>query len=173
MARLADDLRHGRWPGDFARPQTADHVRVRPPGGSARSTNGSKTVLRVAASPSVWPPCSPHWKKNGRFRLLAGDGQEEQEFDHVFSTIPLEGLARLAGMDGVAGPEYMDLYSLFYECPGEPAFPHNVLHNFSASGQWKRLTVFSRYYGTAAGAHWFTVEGDLEGRARQSSHRPR
>jgi hypothetical protein len=158
LLRLARELARGRWPRGLVRPLTADEVWVRPPGGFdevyariARNLRGRGVDVRCDASVRGIEA------RGAGFRLagLAGD----EVFDHVFSTIPLEVLAGLLGLTGFVAPPYVDLYSLFYEHEGPLRFPYNVLHNFTEHGQWKRLTVTSRYYATAGGVHAFTVEG--------------
>jgi len=171
LSRLARDLVHGRWPSEFARPRTASRVRVRPKDGFVTVYDAIADILRErGVSVRTGIALDRIEATNGRFRLReAGDpdgksaaaAAHTESFDHVFATIPLVTVARLMNVEA-AGPESMDLYSLFYECPAEPAFPYTVLHNFTMSGQWKRITVLSRYYGPAGGKHYLTVEGTLK-----------
>ena len=66
-----------------------------------------------------------------------------------------------ADLLGIELPEtlpYMTLVSLFYRLDGEPGFDTHCLYNFSLTGPWKRLTLFSSYYGPSSGGHYFTVE---------------
>jgi hypothetical protein len=161
LARLAGDLAHARRPGAFARPITAEHVWVRPRAGFEEVYDAVGASLRERGVVVRLGAAVDRIERRGT-RFVLVDGAGEHVFDHLFSTIPLEAVARLIGIDGAVGPAYMDLYSLFYEYPGDPPFPYNVLHNFSAHGQWKRLTVLSRYYGPTAGRHYFTVEGMMK-----------
>jgi protoporphyrinogen oxidase len=154
--RLARELGRGRLKGP--RPMTAEHVWVRPPEGFGavyRSIRACLETLGVVVRCATAP--SRIAAEHGRFAFQTPDGDET--FDHVFSTIPLEAAARLLGVTAFEVPEYVDLYSMFFTHEGELRFPHNVLHNFTESGRWKRLTVFSRYYGTVEGRHYFAVEG--------------
>ena len=76
----------------------------------------------------------------------------------VVSTIPLDHIRRLCGL----GPERklgsVTLISLFYSFAGDRRFPQSVLYNFSFFGSWKRLTVYSDFYGRHAGREYFAVE---------------
>lgn len=158
LARLGRELLHGRRPREVLRPITADTVHVRPASGFEEIYDRIASRLR-ALGVRIHSRCSPSGieREGARFRLR---GQTDNAgFDRVFSTVPLEVMARMLGLTDFTPPEYMDLYSLFYEYSGDPPFPYNVLHNFTDRGQWKRLTMFSRYYGTRQGKHFFTVEG--------------
>jgi protoporphyrinogen oxidase len=155
-ARIARGLARGRI--ETPRPITAERVWVRPPEGFGavyRSIQSGLEKLGVVVRCATTP--SRIAAGNGRFALETPEGVEP--FDHVFSTIPLEAAGRLMGVTAFEAPEYVDLYSMFFTHEGEPRFPHNVLHNFTETGRWKRLTVFSRYYGAVEGRHYFAVEG--------------
>lgn len=168
LKRLAGELGRGRWPRNVARPQTADAVWVRPPGGFDEVYGRIAAGLRERGVAIRCGTSVQRIESAGtRFRL-AGLGDDEV-FDGVFSTIPLEVLARLLDLTDFVAPEYVDLYSLFYAHAGTLRFPYNVLHNFTDHGQWKRLTVFSRYYAAPGGGQVFTVEGTASpGRAAEA-----
>jgi protoporphyrinogen oxidase len=164
IARLAAELVRGHWPRNILRPITADVVWVRPPEGFDAVYRIVEACLKTrGVSIRCGTTLSGIEPTEGRFSIRVAEGDEI--FDHVFSTIPLEAAARLLGLEGFTVPEYMDLYSLFYEHVGDPGFPYNVLHNFTETGQWKRATVFSRYYGAVDGKHYFAVEGTVPERA--------
>jgi hypothetical protein len=50
------------------------------------------------------------------------------------------------------------LISLFFSFSGDRGFEHSVLYNFSHEGSWKRLTVYSDFYGREGGREFFAVE---------------
>jgi hypothetical protein len=50
------------------------------------------------------------------------------------------------------------LISLFFSFAGERGFKESVLYNFSHAGAWKRLTVYSDFYGRVDGREFFAVE---------------
>ncbi len=82
----------------------------------------------------------------------------------VVSTIPLDLAAAACGAPSENLP-YVTLVSLFYSFAGERGFDESVLYNFSYDARWKRLTVYSDFYGTAEGRVFFAVEvvADPEG----------
>src|ERR1700682_4075212 len=49
-------------------------------------------------------------------------------------------------------------FSLFYSFSGERGFKESVLYNVSHAGAWKRLTVYSDFYGRVGGREFFAVE---------------
>ena len=158
LSRLAAAMLAGRDPTSALQPLTAGEIRVRPEAGF------DEVYARITSSlldrhVELHCNCSIERivRSDAGYRFHgAGD---DRTFDGVFSTIPVEVMARLLGLEEIIAPRYMDLYSLFYECSGPLPFPHNVLHNFTQDGQWKRLTMLSRYYGPIDGKHFFTVEG--------------
>lgn len=91
----------------------------------------------------------------GAARLHAGTTADR--YDAVFSTIPLPLALRLIGRTPAARYDQVALLSLFYRGALRP--PGTVLYNMSRGGSWKRLTVFSRWYGAPSpGEDYFTVE---------------
>ena len=90
----------------------------------------------------------------GGFALRVDGGS--RPYDAVVSTIPIPVMLRLLGETPAMKFENAAMLSLFYRGGVRPdaAF----LYNFSRRGRWKRITVFSRFYGPADGADWFTVE---------------
>jgi len=89
----------------------------------------------------------------------------EESFDAIVSSIPMETLARLLKMNEIPELDYVPLYSLFYRFRGELGFAGNLLHNFSTSGMWKRITLFSAMYGEHNGWHYFVAEGTIHSKS--------
>lgn len=83
------------------------------------------------------------------------DGKVE-EFDLVVSTLPIPVMLRLVGAAPDMEFDNLHLLSLFYRGRVRPG--GSALYNFSAEGRWKRITVFSRYYGRKGGTDYLTVE---------------
>jgi len=50
------------------------------------------------------------------------------------------------------------LISLFFSFSGDRGFKDPILYNFSHTGAWKRLTVYSDFYGRSDGREYFGVE---------------
>jgi protoporphyrinogen oxidase len=78
--------------------------------------------------------------------------------NRVVSTIPLERAQELCGIASDLKLRTVMLITLFFSFSGERGFHDSVLYNFSHSGAWKRLTVYSDFYGRAAGREFFAVE---------------
>jgi hypothetical protein len=76
----------------------------------------------------------------------------------VISTIPLD---RIQGLCDVPNQERyltVTLISLFFSFSGDRGFEYSILYNFLVDGAWKRLTVYSDFYGQVADREYFTVE---------------
>jgi hypothetical protein len=65
-------------------------------------------------------------------------------------------MLRLLGSATKVRFEHVALLSLFYRGKVRP--DASVIYNFTLSGCWKRITVFSSFYGTVNGSDYFTVE---------------
>ncbi|OWV83248.1 NAD(P)-binding protein [Rhizobium sp. R693] len=106
------------------------------------------------------------------FRLSAGtqnirkiDSGFEITFDggvvftrRVISTIPIPAAERLCGMASQSALDTITLISLYFSFAGERGFSQSIIYNFSHYGAWKRLTVYSDFYGRVNGREYFAVE---------------
>jgi protoporphyrinogen oxidase len=93
--------------------------------------------------------------------LMVTAGDQRFVSSRVIGTIPLRkmlGLAKIAD-----APELMSvaLASLFFSFSGKRGFSHCILYNFTNSGRWKRLTMFSDFYGPRENREYFTVEVNM------------
>ena len=79
-----------------------------------------------------------------------------KHFDYVISTIPISDMVRLIGADTTISFSCIHLYSIFYV--GKISSSSCVIFNHTSHGRWKRITVFSRFYGQIDGRDYFTVE---------------
>jgi protoporphyrinogen oxidase len=95
-------------------------------------------------------------KKDGLFVLDAGGRRVAAS--RVVSTIPLERARELCGIVSEEKLETVTLISLFFSFSGDRGFKDSVLYNFSHAGAWKRLTVYSDFYGPSGGREFFAVE---------------
>ncbi|MCK1404965.1 NAD(P)-binding protein [Bradyrhizobium sp. 76] len=95
-------------------------------------------------------------KADGRFVLQTADRQIRAQ--RVVSTIPLERAQELCGIALDVKLRTVTLITLFFSFSGHRGFKNSILYNFSHSGAWKRLTVYSDFYGPAAGREFFAVE---------------
>ena len=93
--------------------------------------------------------------------------------ERVISTLPLQETLRLCGLPAIKNLQTMTLISLFYSFRGQRGFSSAVLYNFSDEGSWKRLTVYSDFYGPAEDREFFAVEvnADLVGSDVETAHR--
>lgn len=76
----------------------------------------------------------------------------------LISTLPLDHIGKLYGLAGETGLQTVTLMSLFFSFSGERRFTQSILYNFSLEGAWKRLTVYSDFYGRSADREYFAVE---------------
>ena len=82
---------------------------------------------------------------------------KEKTYDRIVSTIPIPKMLELIGEKPGSNVETRSLISLFYR--GKMHKSASILFNFSLEASWKRITVFSRFYGPAEnGDDYFTVE---------------
>jgi protoporphyrinogen oxidase len=76
----------------------------------------------------------------------------------LVSTIPVDRAFGLCGLGAMDPLPFRTLYSLFFSFAGDRGFQSDILYNFSLQGRWKRLTMFSDFYGPAEGREYFGVE---------------
>ncbi len=122
----------------------------------------------------LYEPAVERLKAMGvNFRLGAGLRHVRRLTDHfevatsggpikarrIISTIPVDHALRLCGIDAEGQPlPTVTLVSLFFSFAGDRGFDTSILYNFSREGAWKRVTVFSDFYGEAGGRQYFTAE---------------
>lgn len=75
----------------------------------------------------------------------------------VVSTIPVHRVMSLLGLAPPPLPT-VTLVSLFYSFRGNRGFEDPIVYNFSYQARWKRLTVYSDFYGPVGDRQFFTVE---------------
>jgi protoporphyrinogen oxidase len=78
--------------------------------------------------------------------------------NRVVSTIPLDRIQSLCDMRSKQELLTVTLISLFFSFSGERGFGYSILYNFSHTGAWKRLTMYSDFYGKCDGREYFAVE---------------
>ena len=76
----------------------------------------------------------------------------------VISTIPIHVAEKLCGLDSGRKLETITLISLYFSFSGERGFSQSIIYNFSHRGAWKRLTMYSDFYGKVDDRDYFTVE---------------
>jgi protoporphyrinogen oxidase len=95
-------------------------------------------------------------KDGDKFALETGSGVFTAR--RVVSTIPLDNIRQLCGLGREEKLATVTLITLFYSFSGDRRFKQSVLYNFSYLGAWKRLTVYSDFYGRHADREYFAVE---------------
>ena len=78
--------------------------------------------------------------------------------NRVVSTIPLDQIRKLVGMTTGNNLTTVTLVSLFFSFSGDRGFKQSILYNFAHVGAWKRLTMYSDFYGKSNGREYFTAE---------------
>lgn len=78
--------------------------------------------------------------------------------DRVISTIPLNRIQKLCGLSVEDRLMTVTSISMFFSFAGNRGFRQSVLYNFSHDGAWKRLTVYSDFYGKVDDREYFTAE---------------
>jgi hypothetical protein len=95
-------------------------------------------------------------KVDGKFHLSIGD--RTLVADRVISTIPIDRLRDLCGMPTERRLPTVTMLTLFFSFAGDRGFTSSILYNFAHDGAWKRLTMYSDFYGRAHDREYFAVE---------------
>lgn len=96
------------------------------------------------------------YKVHDQFHLQLGDRIVAS--DRVISTIPIHMAEKLCGLDSGPKLETITLIGLYFSFAGERGFSQSIIYNFSHEGAWKRLTMYSDFYGRVDGREYFTAE---------------
>ena len=78
--------------------------------------------------------------------------------DRIVSTIPIPRLQALCNLPVSPGLQTITLLALYFSFDGIRGFDEEIIYNFSHNGSWKRLTMYSDFYGRAHGREYFGVE---------------
>lgn len=76
----------------------------------------------------------------------------------IVSTIPIERAVALCGIEPGPRLETITLIGLFFSFEGDRGFRQPIIYNFSHDGAWKRLTMYSDFYGLTEGRQYFGAE---------------
>ena len=95
-------------------------------------------------------------KTGNTFELVTGAGTFTSE--RLISTVPIDIVLKLCAFPVTNNLETISLQSLFYSFAGKRGFDQSILYNFSHDGAWKRITVYSDFYGRVDGREYFTAE---------------
>jgi len=74
------------------------------------------------------------------------------------STVPIDVAERICGNGQTSALKTITLITLYFSFAGERGFPQAIIYNFSHEASWKRLTVYSDFYGRVADREYFAVE---------------
>jgi hypothetical protein len=92
-----------------------------------------------------------------RFVVTSSRG-ERMTSARMISTIPINVLSDLCGLEQQHPLQTITLISLYFSFAGERGFGQSILYNFSYDAAWKRLTVYSDFYGRTDEREYFAVE---------------
>ncbi|MFT4182498.1 MAG: NAD(P)-binding protein [Rhizobium sp.] len=76
----------------------------------------------------------------------------------IISTIPIHRAEQLCGIESGQKLDTITLIGLYFSFAGDRGFRQSIIYNFSHEGAWKRLTMYSDFYGQADGREYFTAE---------------
>lgn len=76
----------------------------------------------------------------------------------LISTVPIDIVHRFCGLSQEKPLKTITLISLYFSFSGERGFAQSILYNFSYEAAWKRLTIYSDFYGLTDGREYFAVE---------------
>lgn len=88
---------------------------------------------------------------------LSAEG-ETFSAERVVSTVPISVAERICGNAQTSGLKTITLITLYFSFFGEKGFSQAIIYNFSHDGAWKRLTVYSDFYGRVGNREYFAVE---------------
>lgn len=90
--------------------------------------------------------------------LIVRSGGQTLVANRLISTIPINRTLELASLAIETKLTTVTLISLFYSFDGEREFKESILYNFTHEGAWKRLTMYSDFYGLQNGREYFGLE---------------
>jgi hypothetical protein len=90
--------------------------------------------------------------------FLLQEGDRTFVADRVVSTIPIDRIRDLCGVPVARRLPTVTLLSLFFSFTGTRGFDVSILYNFAHAGAWKRLTMYSDFYGRRNNREYFAVE---------------
>ncbi len=96
-------------------------------------------------------------KGGEQFIVIPAQG-ERIAAKRVISTVPINIAYRLCGLEQEKSLETITLISLYFSFSGDRGFAQSILYNFSYEAAWKRLTIYSDFYGLTDGRQYFAVE---------------
>ena len=95
-------------------------------------------------------------ERDADFQLHAGGRRFTAR--RLVSTIPIPRIQDLCGIAPDPELRTTTMISLFFSFSGARGFSQSVLFNFSHGGEWKRLTMYSDFYGLVDGREYFAAE---------------
>lgn len=139
------------------RPSNTKQEFVRPRDGFGELYAAARQVLmRKGTVFALGQPLDSVTKDGASFRVKTASMTAVSQ--NLYATIPLTRALEVCGLPSSGSLPTVELVSLFFSFKGKRGFSSNVLYNFSPTGWWKRLTMFSDFYGPAAGREYLTVE---------------
>lgn len=130
---------------------------ARPRSGFAELYAVAAERLRAAGTTfCLGAPIGAIGKSGSRFSISVGE--RNYSADRIVSTIPIGRVVGLCGLGADPKLSTVTLISLFFSFSGERGFAQSILYNFAHDGAWKRLTMYSEFYGPHEKREYFGVE---------------
>ncbi|MGT2481336.1 hypothetical protein ACU4GR_26565 [Methylobacterium oryzae CBMB20] len=95
-------------------------------------------------------------RRGTRFEVLTDRSRVTAR--RLISTIPINRALELCGIREDPRLPSVTLISLYFSFSGHRGFDCSILYNFAHDGAWKRLTMYSDFYGHVDGREYFGVE---------------
>ncbi|WP_425351833.1 NAD(P)-binding protein [Methylobacterium radiotolerans] len=95
-------------------------------------------------------------RRGTRFEVLTDRSRVTAR--RLISTIPIDRALELCGIREDPHLPSVTLISLYFSFSGHRGFDCSILYNFAHDGAWKRLTMYSDFYGHVDGREYFGVE---------------
>lgn len=96
-------------------------------------------------------------KGDDHFIVIPTEGRQIAS-RRMISTVPINIAHQLCGLSQEKPLQTITLISLYFSFAGERGFAQSILYNFSYEAAWKRLTIYSDFYGKTDGREYFAVE---------------
>lgn len=96
-------------------------------------------------------------KNDDHFIVIPTEGRKIAS-RRMISTVPINITHRLCGLEQDKPLQTITLISLYFSFAGDRGFAQSILYNFSYEAAWKRLTIYSDFYGRTDGREYFAVE---------------
>jgi protoporphyrinogen oxidase len=145
-----------RWPRHSAK-SIPNQQLARPREGFSYLYRGSMQRLERCGTTFVLGT-KIHSLRKERSKFYLEFGSRVVASRRIISTIPIERTQNICNINICNNLNTVTLMTLFFSFHGHRGFNQSILYNFSHDGPWKRLTMYSDFYGPSEGREFFGVE---------------